>query len=98
MKNTAISKAAAALGRVSSPAKTAAARENGKQGGRPVKTAKIGAGGYTVRVTPAPTGRGWGVHVPTRSGQGDTTYHAFRTHSAAVAFAEQLPDFAGWRD
>ncbi len=35
MKNTAISSAAAALGSVKSEAKTAAARKNGKLGGRP---------------------------------------------------------------
>ena len=35
MKNTAISSAAAALGRVRSEAKTAAARQNGQLGGRP---------------------------------------------------------------
>lgn len=37
MKNTAISSAAAALGRVSSAAKTAAARQNGQLGGRPAQ-------------------------------------------------------------
>lgn len=37
-----ISKAAAAMGRVKSPAKSAAARENGKKGGRPREIFKAG--------------------------------------------------------
>ena len=36
MKDNPISAAAAALGRIKSPAKAAASRENGKKGGRPV--------------------------------------------------------------
>lgn len=95
-----ITTAAATLGRKggksTSEAKTAAARANGAKGGRPSR-AFIGAGGYRCEIAKSPVKAGvWGVHLPTRSGQGDFTWHEFRSQKEAIAFCESQPDFAGW--
>ena len=97
MSNTStISKAAAKLGSITTEAKAKASRANGALGGRPVR-AFIGVGGYKCEVVKSPVKpRVWGVHLPTRSGQGDYTWHEFSSRKAAVAFCEDQADFAGW--
>jgi hypothetical protein len=95
---TTISKAAAKLGSITTAAKAIAARANGAKGGRPVR-ALIGNGGYKCEVAKSPVNpRIWGVHLPTRSGQGDSTWHEFRSRKAAVAFCEEQADFTGWSE
>lgn len=88
MKNTAISKAAAALGRVSSPAKTAAARQNGKLGGRPTSILRSRSldrwPGDTARELTAPATDSDGVTWPK-----GTTY---QPQSAGAAGAARYQD------
>ena len=104
-KTSSISSAAAALGSVRSPAKTAAARTNGRLGGRPPMSGKIGTGGYRAEIKRESDEaversgcKRWSVYLPTRSGRGDYTYHGFSRRAAAVAFVETQPDFAGWEE